>query len=161
MKKADNAGGGDSQSQPAVGEGRTDHVFSAGSQGKMPDVATVFRFLSGADKFCISDPVRADGCGADAASEELDAQSAGIAVEKRFCGGVDIEIWEWLKSGGRADLQDSAAAVHKWKGYLSDHYGGAAIEVDHVAAVDGGDIPMAADLSEAGGVDQDTDGRGL
>ena len=72
----------------AGGQGESDHGRTAGGQREVPVLLGLPRAGHG-DKFCVLDPVGADGGDVDAPEEQLVVERLGVAVQKGLRGGVD------------------------------------------------------------------------
>ena len=102
----------------------------------------------------IPDPVGADCRDADSLRAEFGTERPAVAEKKGFCGSVNGQIRDRLKSGAGTDLKDMASRGHKGQRQLGHGHGCPAVEIDHAGQIRQIDVGRNSDAAEACGVDE-------
>ena len=106
----------------------------------------------------VLDPVGADGGDVNARAQQLVMQGFGVALQKSLGRGINAEAGHGLESRGGTDFEDAAAFSHIGQTGGGDGDGGAAVQVDHIGLLVGGEFGGFGDFAEARRADQHVDG---
>ena len=85
------------------------------------------------NEFRILDPVGADGGNTDPCLQQLDPKAAAVGIEQGLGSRVAVKERNGLKTGDRADFEDSASGPHVGNDGSGDADRGLVIGIDHPA----------------------------
>ena len=128
-------------------------VFGAG-KGKSVEQAGFVCPDGLRNELCIPDPVGADCRDADSLRAEFDTKRPAVAEKKGFCGGINGQIRDGLKSGAGTDLKNMASCGHKGQRQLGHGHGCPAVEINHAGQIHQIDVRRNSDEAETCGVDK-------